>query len=329
MSPYELLGIPEDAPSAVVTAAYRRLAKETHPDLNPGDGGAAARFSEVRRAYEAIVAMKAHAAGRASRSYEEANSRGRNQTARDGFGHAAATRRDVRKVVSIGLAEAFVGGTIRIAGSSGRCSGCSGEGFHRTKHRVTCHVCLGSGISGYAEKGIIRVKVACPECAGTGHAMKMLCEECLGEGTSTTAPAEIIVPPGCSDGASFLVKGGANDPVGGFVGDLLVVIAILPHPAYAVSGRNLETLLTIESWEAAMGADVFVPGLASGGFRLTVPPGTQSGRKFRLKGRGMPGEPEPGDLIVVIDVRIPNAERGPVRAAFDAVRQATLGQKSR
>lgn len=307
MNPYDILGIPGDSSEEAVQASYRRLAKETHPDLNPGDPEAAEKFDRITKAYNAIRSGTA------------------DSPSPQPGGMGAPVRRDVRKVVSIGLAEAFTGGTIRVAGSSGPCSCCSGEGFLPSGRLVVCSTCMGSGISGYHERGIIRVKVQCPECGGSGHSMRIRCEECDGHGVTKAAPAEVKVPPGCRDGTVFVVRNGASDIDENVVGDLEVVINILEHPSYRITGNDLETEVTIDVWDAALGASVAVPALAGGGFRLSVPPGTQPGRRFKLKGRGMPSESALGDLVVTVRVRVPEASSGEVKSAFESLRTTLAG----
>jgi len=309
MNPYDILGIPRGSSEEAARAAYRRLAMETHPDRNPDDPEAAAKFDRATKAYNAI----------------RSGVHGSSPPSPSGLGEAV--RRDVRKVVAIGLAEAFTGGTIRIAGSSGPCAGCAGEGFLPSKHRVICSTCMGSGSSGYHERGIVRVRVQCPDCAGTGHSMKIRCEECDGHGATKSVPAEVRVPPGCRSGTAFVIRNGATDVEENLVGDLEVVVNVLEHPTYRVSGNDLETEVAVEVWDAALGASVPVPALVGNGLRLTVPPGTQSGRRFKLKGRGMPSESAPGDLVVTVRVRVPDASAGVAKAAFEALRSALADRK--
>jgi len=309
MNPYEILGIQEGASEEEARAAFRKLAKVHHPDLNPGDPEAAARFDRIRKAYDAV-------------------SSGSPAGAQAPSPFASPTRRDVRKVVRIGLAEAFAGGSVRIPGSSGPCGECSGEGFLPTERPVLCSTCMGTGVSGRHERGILRVKVQCPDCGGSGKAMRIRCESCDGHGTSKIAPAVVRVPPGCRDGESFVVKGGANDPDENVVGDLEVVISVTEHPRFKVSGRNLETDVEVEVWDAALGVSVSVPSLSGRNFRLAVPAGTQPGRKFRMKGQGMPSEDGAGDLVVTVRVRVPDASSGPLRDAFEAMRARATGSET-
>jgi len=309
MNPYEILGIQASATEEEAQAAFRRLAKLHHPDVNPGDPEAAERFDRIRKAYDAVLSGSAAQAQAPSP-------------------FAPPSRRDVRKVVRIGLAEAFTGGSVRIPGSSGPCGECSGEGFLPTERPVLCSTCMGTGVSGRHERGILRVKVQCPDCAGSGKAMRIRCESCDGHGTSKSAPAVVRVPPGCRDGASFVVRGGANDPDENIVGDLEVVIAVAEHPRFKVSGSNLETEVEVEVWDAALGASVSVPSLTGRSFRLAVPAGTQPGRKFRMKGQGMPSGEGAGDLVVTVRVRVPDASSGPLKAAFEGLRARGTGSET-
>jgi DnaJ-class molecular chaperone len=292
MNPYERLGLTPSASPAAVTAAFRKLAKETHPDRNPGDPAAAARFDEIANAYRTITQSPPAQSG-------------------------PTTKKDFGIELSIDLATAYVGGMVSVPGSSGACPKCEGSGFVRTAMRISCQTCGGLGEL-RANKGILKIRIACQDCGGSGHATKRKCGRCGGLGTGKLAAARIEIPAGCRDGDVFVVQGGANDPEAGFHGDLEVTVRIATHAAYTVNGDDLETTVSIPVWTAALGGKVAIPGLIGGGFTLKVPAGSQPGRRFRLKGKGMPSSG--GDLVVTLAVSIPDASDGTAKAAFESLR---------
>lgn len=296
MNPFERLGLDSSASDGEVAAAFRKLAKATHPDSNPDDLNAASRFNEIKEAYESIKRMRCN------------NGRSKDQP---------KVVRDVQIEFPIDLETAYTGGSVTIPGSSGTCRQCNGSGFVRTAMRISCPTCDGRGVL-RATKGILKINISCQDCGGTGHATKRKCSACDGRGTSSLAPATIEIPPGCCDGRSFLVENGADDQEAGFYGNLEVVIRVLPHETYSVEDNNLETTVSISVWTAALGGTIRVPALVGKDFMLKVPPGSQPGRRFRLKGRGMLG----GDLIVTLAVSIPDASDGTVEKAFESLRIA-------
>ena len=307
MNPYDVLGVPRGASPDAVAAAFRKLAKATHPDLNPGDPKAAARFAEIKRAYEAI------------RKGDPGNEALHSDEGWSGF--ARKPRGTVTRKVSITLEEAFFGRTVTIPGTSGECRDCDGTGFRRSVRRVACFRCQGTGVCDTREDGFFRVRMACPDCSGSGHSTKIPCPSCAATGRTSHREAEVVIPPGCRDGTEFTVSGAATDAISGAVADLRVVVEVIPHPTFRVSGINLETDIRIDVWDAALGVSVSLPALAGGRFlRLNIPAGTQHGSRFRLKGQGMPSPQGPGDLIVTVQVRIPDASSGPLRNLFSSMR---------
>jgi DnaJ-class molecular chaperone len=315
MNPYATLGLAPGAGKAEADAAFRRLAKGCHPDLNPGDPEAAARFMKLREAHKGVVAALAKPSAVPPRAPPASPANPRSGTSRP-------QRRDVRREIDITLSEAFTGGRVVVKGIPGLCPHCAGSGRVTTAERHSCETCAGSGISGYREKGLIRVSVACSDCGGTGHSRKAKCPDCMGYGTTPAASATVSIPPGCEDGALFRYEGAAGDAASGTVGDLEVVVRVRPDKRFRRVGNDVEAMVGVSVWEAALGGHAMVPSLDGKEFRLSVPSGTQHGRRFRLKGRGMPAPGGPGDLVAVIGVEIPDASSGPLRAAMEAVRAA-------
>lgn len=302
MNPYEVLGIDPSSTPDEIHAAWRAKAAECHPDRNPDDPAATGRFQRLLQARDAALA-------------------GLGSRARPAPGRLR--RRDLRREVHVGVADAVKGCRIRIEGSSGPCPGCGGEGSLRSRHPVACQSCGGSGISGYRERGIIRVRVACPDCAGSGRSTRIRCVECGGVGTSPLRPVELDVPAGCRDGSVFFVEGGASDPDAGVAGDLEIVVRVRADGAFRPAGDDIEADVQVEVWEAALGTDRMVCLPDGRSVRLAVPPGSQPGRRFRMKGRGFAdGGGRKGDFVAVLSVRIPDAGSGQAKEAFERLRDA-------
>lgn len=310
MNPYEILGVAPTATRQEISAAWRRKAAECHPDRNPGDATAKDRFQKLQTAHrEALARLD----GKPSSPPPWNRTR----------------RRDLRREIHVGVAEAVRGKKVRIDGSSGPCHGCGGEGSLRSRHPLACQTCGGSGISGYRERGIIRVKLGCPDCAGSGRSTRIRCVECGGVGTTPTHPVELDVPPGCRDGDTFLVEGGASDVSAGVEGDLEVVVRVVPDEMFRPAGDDIETDIQVEVWEAALGGECYVVTPDGRRVRLAVPAGSQHGRRFRMKGQGFAGDGGRGDFVVVLSVLIPNAAGGAEREAFLQLRDTLSAISSR
>lgn len=302
MDPYELLGVAPSSGKGEIASAFREKAKSCHPDLNPDDPGAAERFIRLQEAYRSAIGNldSPPSPGAAPRM----------------------KRRDLRREVEIGVDEAVEGTEVRLDGVAGPCAACDGEGAVRSERATACSTCGGSGISGYRERGIIRVKVSCPDCGGSGRTTRIVCRECRGVGSVPHIHVDIEVPPGTRDGEILTFPGAASDPSNGLAGDLEVVVRVRPGPGVRISGNDVEADVPVEVWEAALGTEksIRVPG--GGKFRLAVPPGTQHGRRFRLKGRGLGSGDERGDYVAVVSVSVPKATDRPAKQAFERLRDA-------
>lgn len=311
MNPYEILGVSPEANRQDVKAAFRRLAKDCHPDVRPGDSAAEQRFKDLKAAYESALAkagerIQPGAAGWKSRE-------------------RAAVRRNARRSVSVSVEEAVRGTSVRLDGA-GPCKGCAGAGHLRSRHPVVCDTCGGSGISGYKERGIIRVKLTCPDCAGSGRSTRIRCVECGGFGTSPLSDLDFSVPPGCRDGDTFTIAGGASDKEGNAVGDLEIVVRVVSGEAFRVAGDDIETDVAVETWEAVLGAEKNVRAPDGRHFKLSVPAGSRPGRRFRLKGQGFTGDGGRGDFVVILAVVLPDSADPRVRQAYETLRDTLSNQ---
>lgn len=302
MDHYELLGVTPASSKAEIAAAFRSKAKSCHPDRNPGDPASAERFIRLQEAYRRVVE------GLSKADRKE--------------GPSSIRRRDLRREISIGVEQAIAGTTVRLDGVAGPCGTCDGEGRVRGGRASSCSTCGGSGISGYRERGIIRVKVSCPDCGGSGRTTRVTCSECRGMGSVPHISADIEVPAGCRDGEVLTFAGSASDPDRGLAGDLEVVVRVRAEGGLRISGDDVEGDVAIEIWEAALGAERTLSPPGGGKFKLSIPPGSQHGRKFRLKGHGLGSGEARGDYVAVVWIRIPAAVDPVTRDAFAKLRDA-------
>jgi len=319
---YEILGVARDADGDAIKKAYRRLALQWHPDKNNGSKEAEERFKEATEAYEVLRDPQKRAA---YDRYGHAGVRGGaggaggftgfdfsdalNVFMRDfgGFGFedlfgAAAGRRsrggarkgaDVRVRLAVTLAEVAAGTrkTIRLA-LDGTCTACSGSGAAPGTQPVTCATCGGAGQVRRVQQSVFGQMVSvttCPTCRGEGKRIETPCPSCAGSGVQRTErDIEIEVPPGVSSGDYITMRGQGNAGPGGAPrGDLVVVMDVQDDPRFVRDGADLIHDRAITFTQAALGAEVEVPTV-DGSARVTIPPGTQSGRLLRMRGRGLP-----------------------------------------
>jgi len=296
MNPYEILGAPPTADRAALTAAFRERAKSCHPDLNPDDPGASEKFILLQEALRLAVEGLSGASSKDPRRRMQ--------------------RRDLRREVTVGIDDAVRGTTVRLDGVAGPCSACDGEGSVKSDRVGACPTCGGSGISGYRERGIIRVKVGCPDCGGSGRTTRISCSECMGVGFVPHICVDIEIPAGCRNGEVLSFPGAASDPGRGLAGDLEIVVSVDPGKGSRVVGDDVETDVEVEVWEAALGTERTLTAPGGGKFKLAVPAGTQHGRRFTLKGKGLGSGPDRGAFVAVVTVRIPRAVDPAARAVF-------------
>lgn len=327
LDPFDVLEISRTADHEDVKAAYRRLAMLHHPDRETGDSE---RFQQIKWAYETLSdpAKRREHAGRPVSAAPpadlasafgdffaniEANGRGREVRAAREFGSKVD---NYRRELEITLEQAYLGGVLAVGGDAS-CVTCSGAGMVRTADRRKCPYCDGHGFTRVV-RGIITVENECGACNGSGHGMVAVCPSCGGTAGGTT-PVSVDIPPGCRDGYEVSVapkKAGINGrPV-------TVTVRVKEHERFRRDGVNLETVASLEVWQAAVGARITLRGIDGADFALEVPPGTQPGAVIEVHGKGMPAFSGFGDLRVTCEVRIPRADSGALLAAFTAVRKA-------
>jgi molecular chaperone DnaJ len=315
---YEVLGVSRDADPAVLKTAYRALALRHHPDKNPGDAQAEEAFKQVSEAYavlsdpdrrarydrhgvDSATAGAAGGFGAVQDIFDNIVGAFRGKKARPkGMG------RDVRYTVELSLEEAALGceRTVRYT-CGGTCSACAGTGGSATTR--PCPTCGGAGVV-KVQQGTLRSERTCNACKGKGRLAQEACQKCHGSGR---VPHErefsVRIPPGTEDGNVRSVKAaGEAGQGGGPPGDLHIIVRVRAHPLLTREGHDIVCEIPISIAQAALGCSVDAPTL-DGKVRMKVPPGTQSGKVFRLRGKGMPHGSSRGDQHVRIVIETPVA----------------------
>ena len=324
---YEILGVARDADGDEIKRAFRKLARDSHPDANPDDPTAEARFREVAEAYEVLSdpqrRQRYDRGDRVEIGDLFSNLGAFDDLLRSVFGdgglfsgggrQASARGRDVLVPVEVDLAEAAFGvnSTVEFHAAVG-CEVCSGRGTAQGTFAETCSNCGGSGsmrVSRRTMFGSMMSIAPCDRCSGTGEIIVDPCENCRGRGSvESDRSASVEIPPGVSDGTRLRITGqGEAGPRGAPSGDLYVEIRVRPDDRYERDGIDLHHPLQVGLAQATLGFQATVPLLEGGQSELEVPPGTQPGSVFRLTGMGVPrlGRRGRGDLLVHVDVSIP------------------------
>jgi len=336
---YEILGVPRDASEAEIKKAYRRLARKWHPDVNPGNEEAERRFKEISQAYHVLSDKEKRAKyDQFGAAWQQAQSTGQWQDTdseefirtqfgagsfRDIFGDLfgvdlgftggrSRTRpqpgpmrgQDVVHDLPVTFAEAVHGAEKELVLSlSDRCPECDGMGGHTT----VCPACGGTGQAQSGRTGFF-ILGTCQQCHGTGQVVTDRCRTCRGTGETTrTRRIKVRVPAGVRTGSKVRVAGeGGRGTGGGPAGDLLLNVQVAPDKVFRREGDDIHVELPITFIEAARGAKVRVPTI-DGPVTMTIPPGTQSGQRLRLRGKGVKhlGSEGRGDQHVHIKVVVP------------------------
>ena len=319
---YEVLGVARTANDEELKKAFRRLAMKNHPDRCPGDPEAQERFKEAKEAYEilgdpqrrALYDQYGHAA------FENGTGRRGGAPFGDvgdifgdifsdifGGGRRAARGSDLRYVLELDLEEAVAGVDKKIhVPTLVNCHHCNGTGSEDGK-LSTCSTCRGHGRV-RMQNGIFSIQQACPHCGGAGRMVVTPCKHCHGEGRlENERGLEVKVPPGVDEGDRIRLTGqGEAGPSGSTPGDLYVEIHVRPHPIFKREGDNLHCEVPIRFAQAALGATIEVP-ILDGATSITIPPETQTGQEFRLRGQGVKSvrSRQPGDLFCTVVVETP------------------------
>lgn len=326
---YEVLGCGRNAGEAELKKAYRRLAMKYHPDRNPDDKQAEARFKEAKEAYEILsnsekraaydqfghAGVDASQAGGGFGAGGDAFSDIFGDVFGDIFGNAGRRGRsrvfrgaDLRYELALSLEQAVAGDSINIdVPTKVECGRCRGAAAEPGTQRSSCNRCSGSG-QVRVQQGFFSIQQTCPTCRGQGTIIMSPCTECSGRGrVRKIKTLAVQVPAGVDTGDRIRLAGeGEAGRNGGPAGDLYVDIAVSRHPIFAREGRNLSCDVPISFADAVLGSSVEVPTLG-GHVVLKVPPETQSGRVFRLRGRGVGSVRGTGvgDLFCKVQVETP------------------------
>ena len=330
---YEALEISRSASDAEIKVAFRKLAMKCHPDRNPGDAAAEAQFKEINEAYEILKDPQKRGAydryGHAA--FEQGGGAGGPGFGNDfsdfmtdifdtffGDTRGGARQRggggrergaDMRYNLEITLEEAFNGKneTIEIP-SSIVCEACSGSGAKAGSRPRQCPTCGGAGRV-RAQQGFFAIERTCPTCQGRGQIIEDPCDVCAGNGRITrTRSLSVNIPPGVEDGTRIRLSGeGEAGLRGGPPGDLYIFLSVRPHELYQRDGADLFCRVPISMVTAALGGEFDVPTMGGQEVRVQVPAGTQTGKQFRLRGKGMPvlRTRDFGDLYIQVVVETP------------------------
>jgi molecular chaperone DnaJ len=333
---YEVLGVSKGASDRELKAAFRRLAKECHPDRCNGDQDAERRFKEVGEAYETLKDPQrraaydrfGHAAFDSGLGNAGAHAFGADFSASmsamfdDLFGEFMGQRRprqrsarergpDLRYNMEITLAEAYEGKAAQIrVPTSVTCEACTGSGAKAGTAPTTCRTCGGIG-KVRAAQGFFTIERTCRSCQGRGEVIETPCHTCHGSGRVTRERTlSVTIPAGVEDGTRIRLAGeGEAGLRGGPAGDLYIFLSIKPHEFFQRDGADLFCRVPIAMTTAALGGQIEVPTIDGGKTGVKIPEGTEGGRQFRLKAKGMPvlRSKQQGDLYIQVEVETPKS----------------------
>ena len=358
---YDVLGVSKSASEAEIKKAYRKLAKENHPDLHPGDKEAEARFKEINEAYEVLSDADKKA------RYDQFGHAGVDPNfgaGGGGFGgfdmgdidlgdifgsffgggfgggFGGSSRRSgpqkgesLRANIAITFEEAAFGCTKEIdLNRTETCEACHGSGCEAGTTPETCPDCRGTGTVRVQRGGggfAFSTTTTCPKCRGTGKLIHSPCKACGGAGSVRKKKrVSVTIPAGIDDGQAVSLRGQGNAGLnGGPAGDLLVGIRIKPHNLFQRDGTTVLYEQPVSFYQAAMGAELEIPTI-DGKVKWTLPAGTQPGTTFRLRGKGIPelrGRGR-GDQYVTVRVQVPTSLNAEQKEALNAFGEA-MGEK--
>jgi molecular chaperone DnaJ len=337
---YEVLGVTRTASDVELKAAYRKLAVRYHPDHNPDDAGAEDAFKEVTEAYAVLsdtekrrrYDVHGHAAFRGPDGFGAPDISSIGDILEgffdEVFGRKGTGRmpKDLRYNLEISFEEAALGAEKRIEYERQElCERCSGARAEPTSSNAECAACRGRGEVRY-QRGFFVASRPCSTCEGSGVRADARCKRCHGLATVAKRQSLLVkLPAGVEDGAVRSVKGGGEQSPHG-TGDLHVHVRVRPHPLFTRDGADVHCEVPVSFPQAALGTQIEVPTL-EGKVTMKLPPGTQSGKVFRLRGKGLPifGGYGKGDQLVTVVVEVPEQLTDRQRALLEELAEAMDG----
>ena len=327
---YQTLGVQKNAAAVDLKKAYRKLAMQYHPDRNSGDSASEHMFKEISEAYDVLKDADKRAAydrfGHAA--FENGAGQGGARPGGFGFGAGfadifdemfgdfmggrggtAARGADLRYNLEITLEDAFSGKTAQIrVPASVTCDACSGSGAAKGSAPTTCGTCRGNGRV-RAQQGFFTIERGCPTCHGAGRVIEDPCRACHGAGRlQKEKTLKVNIPGGVEDGNRIRLSGEGEAGVrGAGPGDLYIFLAIQPHRLFQREGADIFCRVPIPMTTAALGGSIEVPTIDGGRTKISVPAGTQTNRRFRLKAKGMSvmRSAARGDMYVEVNTETP------------------------
>jgi molecular chaperone DnaJ len=350
---YATLGVARDASGDDLKKAYRKLAMQFHPDRNPGDKPAEARFKEVNEAYDILKDdQKRSAYDRFGHAAFEQNGGGAG-AGMGGFdfstsgdlgdifdqmfgmggrrgGGRTRTGADLRQGVEIDLAEAFSGTkvTLRVP-TRVKCESCGGSGSEdKGRAAETCPTCQGAG-KVRAQQGFFLIERTCATCGGQGRVVRNPCRVCHGAGTvQRDRSIQVAIPAGVEDGTRIRLSGeGEAGGQGAQNGDLYVHVSIRQHEFFQREQANILMRVPLRMTQAALGAEIEVPAVDGTRAKVKIPPGTQTGEQFRLRGKGFSvlRSAARGDMFIQVAVETPQGLTSRQRELLEAFETEAQG----
>ena len=357
---YKTLEVDQAATAKEITKSYRKLARDLHPDKNPGDAVAEEKFKEVAAAYDVLgdddkrkeydevrrmgpmSAMGGQGPGGFTFNvgdmggagglgdlfgsmFGRGAGQGRGRPASGGVGPRRGA--DITAHLTVDFKDAIDGLTTTLyLTTDAQCSTCHGSGAKPGTSPTACAACGGRGVVD-DNQGMFSFSSPCRVCGGSGVRIEDPCPTCSGTGVEKRQrEVKTRLPAGVKDGQTIRLKGrGGPGRAGGPAGDLLVELTVTPHPRFARSGDNLTVTVPITFAEATLGADIDVPTLDGTTVTLRIKAGTQTGSRHRVKGKGVPTKHGVGDLIVTVTVQVPTDLNDEQRAAVEQLAAATAG----
>ena len=352
---YRVLGVAETATAKEITKAYRKLARDSHPDTHPGDAAAEDRFKEVSAAYDVLGDETKR------KEYDEVRRLGpvggfgpggpgggpggtTFNVGADGLGDllgqmfgrgrrgggasaAGGPQRgaDVEATLTLDFADAVHGLTTTLyLTTDAQCGTCNGSGAKPGTSPKVCSRCGGRGVVD-DNQGFFSFSSPCQACAGRGVTIESPCLTCRGAGVEKRQrEVQARIPAGVADGQKIRLKGrGAPGRNGGPAGDLIVECHVVAHPRFGRDGDNLTVRVPVSFDQAALGGEIEVPTLDGSPVTLRIKAGTQPGSRHRVRGKGVVTAKHHGDLIVTVDVQVPTHLTAEQRSAVEAYAAAT------